>query len=171
MIVAEAPGKNEDLEGIPLCGPAGEWLDKIFASIGIDTDKDCYVCNTICCRPIAPWGIGRQNLTPKPEQIKACWPYLELQILTIQPKVIVLAGMTAVKTFFEEETKGKIMWQFVGKEMNHSDYPDTIFFPIYHPAVISHSENDPKKQLFYRKEMWEHMKTLKEILVVKNIAK
>lgn len=89
MIVGEAPGADEDAQGFPFVGKAGKLLDQAFTDLGIDLDNDIYVCNIIKCRP-------PDNRKPSQEECDTCFPYLEQQIKTIEPKVIVALGSTAM---------------------------------------------------------------------------
>ena len=83
MLIGEAPGYWEDQKGEPFVGKAGQLLDKIFASVGLSRQKDVYICNTQKCRP-------PDNRNPLPEEKEACREYLDMQVGTLRPKIILL---------------------------------------------------------------------------------
>lgn len=89
MIVGEAPGAEEDAQGFPFIGKAGQLLDKALLDLGLDLNKDIYVCNIIKCRP-------PDNRKPTEEETNSCFPYLEQQIKLVNPKVIIALGATAM---------------------------------------------------------------------------
>ena len=90
--VGEGPGADEDAQGFPFVGAAGQLLDRMIAAMGIERD-DVYVCNIVKCRP-------PKNRTPEPEEMSACMPYLTEQLSLIEPQVIVAMGETAVQGLF-----------------------------------------------------------------------
>jgi DNA polymerase len=94
MIIGEGPGQREDETGLPFVGAAGQLLDKILAAINLSRDKDVYICNIVKCRP-------PQNRVPAQLEIEACRPFLEAQIKFVQPKIILLAGTTAVTAMLQ----------------------------------------------------------------------
>jgi DNA polymerase len=87
--VGEGPGADEDAQGFPFVGPAGQLLDRMIAAMGLLRDE-VYVCNIVKCRP-------PNNRKPEPEEMAACMPYLEQQIDWLEPQVIVALGATAVQ--------------------------------------------------------------------------
>ena len=89
FVIGEGPGQQEDEQGVAFVGRAGKMLDSAFLSVGIDTNKDCYISNIVKCRP-------PENRKPHKNEVSECIPWLEKQIGLIKPKVIVLAGSTAV---------------------------------------------------------------------------
>jgi uracil-DNA glycosylase len=90
MLIGEAPGRDEDLQGKPFVGRAGQLLDRMLAAIGL-SEADVYITNTVYWRPPG-------NRTPSPEEIEACAPFLARQIELLSPKVLVLLGGAAAKT-------------------------------------------------------------------------
>ena len=162
MIIGEAPGLKEDLGGIPFVGPAGELLDLIWKSVGWDTNEDWFLTNIVLCRPVAPPGSGKQNSTPLTRHRKACLPYLRQQIASVKPKIIVLLGASAVKALFPEH-RNEPMQLLTGSVLYSDDWPDQVFFVMYHPAYLLHSKRDPEKYSELRQTMWEHIQQLKEI--------
>eukprot|EP00831_Metopus_contortus_P025466 TRINITY_DN21944_c0_g1_i1.p1 TRINITY_DN21944_c0_g1~~TRINITY_DN21944_c0_g1_i1.p1 ORF type:complete len:202 (-),score=35.48 TRINITY_DN21944_c0_g1_i1:117-722(-) len=101
MIIGEGPGANEDAQGLPFVGRAGDLLTKMLLAIKIERE-DVYITNIVKCRP-------PQNRDPKPEEVKACIHFLKKQIELIKPKVLLLLGRVAGNTFFElNETMGNL---------------------------------------------------------------
>ncbi|MFM7642776.1 MAG: uracil-DNA glycosylase, partial [Cyanobium sp.] len=90
MVVGEGPGAQEDELGLPFVGRAGQLLDQMLASVGIDSNRDAYICNVVKCRP-------PDNRKPTPDEMGACRPWLLQQISLVNPAVIVLAGATAME--------------------------------------------------------------------------
>jgi len=121
--VGEGPGADEDAQGSPFVGPAGQLLDKMIAAMGIERD-DVYVCNIVKCRP-------PNNRAPEPEEMSACMPYLAEQLELVGPQVIVALGKTAVQGLFgtsEGITKIRGRWRL---------YQGRIaVMPTFHPAYL-----------------------------------
>jgi DNA polymerase len=90
MVIGEGPGAQEDASGLPFVGRAGQLLDQMLASVGIDSNRDAYICNVVKCRP-------PDNRRPSAEEMAACTPWLERQIQLVDPPVILLAGATAME--------------------------------------------------------------------------
>src|SRR3989338_2617764 len=133
MIIGEGPGENEDLQGLPFVGRAGQLLDKIFLSINLNRKEHLYICNIVKCRP-------PDNRAPQEEEAKACWEYLQAQIKYIDPKIIVLAGAVAVKGVLKvKEAKiTKIRGQWI-------DSKDPLvtgkkIMPIFNPSYLLRHE-------------------------------
>jgi DNA polymerase len=140
MFIGEAPGRDEDLQGIPFVGRAGQLLDKILAAAGIARD-DVYIGNIIKCRP-------PNNRTPLTSEIEACMPYLAKQIECIRPKIICTLGLPATQTLLG--VRGS-MGSLRGKIYRHGDI---LIIPTYHPAAAL---RDPR----YKKPIWEDFQILK----------
>ena len=159
MIVGEAPGKEEDSRRKPFTGPAGQLMDKIFMSVGLNTN-DFYCTNVVLCRPVAPWEATKQNLTPKRDQIDRCKPYLNRQIQLVDPRIIITIGGIATATILNKNTikindyRGKLL-----QENNR------LVFPMIHPAAILHASREPAKMLDYKQKTWADIQKLKTILV------
>ena len=106
MLVGEGPGEQEDLQGRPFVGPAGQLLDKILDAAAIGRAR-VYICNIVKCRPRNLPGRpgfragGGQNRPPAEEEVKACLPWLEAQIAVIQPKIILCLGSVAAQVLIE----------------------------------------------------------------------
>lgn len=122
MFIGEAPGRNEDEQGLPFVGQAGKILDKALFENGLRRE-DCFIANVAKCRP-------PENRVPTPEEVNCCFPYLTLQIKIIEPKCIILLGATALKYFMSEEKPS--ISSLRGKKIV---IKGRIFVPTYHPAA------------------------------------
>jgi DNA polymerase len=91
MIVGEAPGEQEDKQGLPFVGPAGQLLDAMLAAMGLTREADVYIANVIKCRP-------PHNRNPEPAEVAQCRPYLQRQIELVQPDLILALGRFAAQT-------------------------------------------------------------------------
>ena len=143
MFVGEAPGRDEDQQGIPFVGRAGQLLTKIIEAIDLSRD-DVYIANVIKCRPPS-------NRNPEPDEIQTCQPFLFEQIDAIQPKVIVALGSFAVRTLLQSEDaisrlRGRVF-----------DFRGAKLVPTFHPAYLLRS---PDK----KRDVWEDMKKVRSIL-------
>ncbi|MBW2554914.1 MAG: uracil-DNA glycosylase [Deltaproteobacteria bacterium] len=154
MIIGEAPGKNEDIEGKAFVGKAGKLLDEIMKAISLNTEEDLLIANVVKCRP-------PENRSPLREEVSACLPYLHKQIELIQPRVIVLLGAVALKHMIPEK-KDFSMAEEAGTFFSSEDYPGVQFLVLYHPAYLLY---DPRK----KQDMWEHVKQLKVFLEKNNV--
>lgn len=165
MLIGEAAGKTEDSTRLPFTGPAGELLDKVFASVGLDTNKDFYLTNSVLCRPYLPKGSGKENFTPKTEQIKKCRPYLDKQIEIVKPKLIVLLGKVAIANLFPEFVKTPM-----STLRGRIEIRDGItYFFMLHTAAILHAKPVPIQYELYKEQMWEDINSLKELIVKENL--
>jgi uracil-DNA glycosylase family 4 len=143
MFVGEAPGADEDIQGEPFVGRAGQLLTKIIEAIGL-TRADVYIANVIKCRP-----PGNRN--PEPDEVARCEPFLFQQIDTIKPKVIVALGKFAAQSLLRtNEPITKIR----GREFA---YRDAILMPTYHPAYLLRNPSA-------KGDVWKDMKRVREIL-------
>jgi uracil-DNA glycosylase family 4 len=123
MFVGEGPGKEEDLQGIPFVGRAGQLLTRLIEGIGMSRD-DVYIANVVKCRPPG-------NRDPQPDEVESCRPYLEGQVDFVAPKVLVTLGNFATKLLLA--TKDGIM-KLRGQEFRYRDA--TILIPTLHPAAV-----------------------------------
>jgi len=123
MLVGEAPGEQEDLQGEPFVGRAGKLLDKILKAIGKNRDNDVYIANVIKCRPL-------NNRDPLPSEVEKCEPYLQRQIDLVKPKLIVALGRVAGKTLLKQDIPLKDM------RGQTYDYSGTPLRVTYHPAAL-----------------------------------
>jgi DNA polymerase len=124
MFVGEGPGFNEDKQGIPFVGAAGQFLNTLLASIGLSRET-VFITNMVKCRP-------PNNRDPQPDETAACAHYLDEQIAAIAPKIIVPLGRHALARWFPNES--------IGKLRAHPKVFDGItLFPLYHPAAALHN--------------------------------
>ena len=143
MFVGEAPGADEDAQGLAFVGRAGQLLTKIIEAIGL-TREDVFIANVLKCRP-------PENRNPEPDEVAACLPYLREQIRLIAPRVIVTLGTFATQAILETELSiGRLRGRF------HPLGPVRVM-PTYHPAFLLRS---PER----KKDVWEDMKKVREAL-------
>ena len=144
MFVGEAPGRDEDREGIPFVGRAGQLLTRIIEAIDLRRD-DVYIANVIKCRP-------PDNRNPEPDEVQTCEPYLFAQIDCIRPRVIVALGSFAARTLLRDDrtsitrVRGKV-FAFRGARL----------IPTFHPAFLLRSPDR-------KREVWEDMKLVRSLL-------
>lgn len=143
MFVGEAPGADEDVQGVPFVGRAGQLLTKIIEAIGLKRG-DVYIANVIKCRP-----PGNRN--PDPDEVEACEGFLFRQIDSIRPKVIVALGTFAAKALLKTQDpisrlRGRIY-----------DYRGAKLIPTFHPAFLLRSPDR-------KRDVWEDMKKVRALL-------
>ena len=143
MFVGEGPGADEDIQGEPFVGRAGQLLTKIIEAIGM-TRQDVYIANVIKCRP-------PQNRNPEPDEVEKCEPFLFRQIETIKPKVIVALGKFAAQSLLKTSEP---ITRIRGREYK---YREAILMPTYHPAYLLRNPSS-------KREVWEDMKRVRAIL-------
>ncbi len=142
VFVGEGPGEQEDLQGVPFVGAAGELLTKMIGAMGFTRD-DVYICNVVKCRP-----PGNRN--PEPDEITACEPFLRSQLLALQPKVIVALGKFAAQTLLRDSTpitRLRGQWR---------EYQGVKLMPTFHPAYLLRSPNEKRKA-------WEDLQQVMKI--------
>lgn len=145
MFVGEGPGREEDAQGEPFVGPAGQLLTKIIQAIGLERE-DVYIANVVKSRP-------PNNRNPEPDEIAACLPFLERQIAAVQPAVLVGLGNVPVKTLLNT-TRGitslRGTWQ---------EYRGIPFMPTFHPSyLLRQDEGD----LTAKRQVWDDMQQVAE---------
>jgi len=143
MFVGEAPGGDEDIQGEPFVGRAGQLLTKIIEAIDLRRE-DVYIANVIKCRP-----PGNRN--PEPDEVEQCQPFLFRQIETVKPKVIVALGKFAAQCLLRTNDP---ITRIRGREFK---YRDAILIPTYHPAYLLRTPSA-------KREVWEDMKRVRAIL-------
>jgi DNA polymerase len=131
VFVGEGPGENEDLQGEPFVGAAGQLLDKMIAAMGLRREQ-VYICNVVKCRP-----PGNRN--PEPDEIAACQPFLHAQLDAIKPKAIVALGKFAAQTLLQDPTaisrlRGR--WR---------TYRGVKLMPTFHPSYLLRSPAEKRK--------------------------
>lgn len=142
VLIGEAPGETEDLEGKPFVGRAGQLLDEFLAEAGISRQEDLYIINTVKCRP-------PENRVPTDLEKACCSKFLKAQIDIIKPQAIVLCGATALKSFIELDKKttiSKVRGQWLTVSVDGVDYRAiTIFHPSYLLRNHSMEEGSPRR--------------------------
>ena len=161
VMLGEAPGKWEDVKGLPFVGPAGELTDKIFASVGIDTRRHLYIGNVVKCRPRLPPGSGKENRPPRVSELLACRPYFLREIQLLDPKIVIACGLPAARSAFGLEGNMK---DLSGKFLTVDEEPmkGRTLMVIYHPAAVLHVSRDPAKEKEYKQALWNSMKMLRK---------
>jgi DNA polymerase len=141
VLVGEGPGYEEDIQGVPFVGQAGQLLTRILRAIQLNRE-DVYICNIIKCRP-----PGNRN--PEPDEIAACIPFLRRQLKAIKPALICALGTFAAQTLLETNTPiSRLRGRFYS-------YEGVRLIPTYHPAFLL--RNPAKKP-----DVWEDMQKLRD---------
>ena len=152
MFIGEAPGEDEDREGEPFVGAAGQLLTKIIQATGLDRDT-VYIANILKCRPDTP-GRVYGNRKPRPDEMAICFPWVKRQIEIIQPKVIVAVGGTAVEgllgTMPTGITRLRGKWQY---------YRGVPVMPTFHPSYLLRNQSWAVKR-----QVWEDIMQVMERL-------
>ncbi len=144
MFVGEAPGADEDVQGEPFVGRAGQLLTKIIQTMGFTRDS-VYIGNVLKCRPDMPSG-STGNRKPRPEEMRTCFPWLAKQIEIIRPKVLVALGATAVEGLIGETAP---MRELRGRWLDYRGIP---VIATYHPAYLLRNQSITEKR-----KVWEDM--------------
>ena len=150
VIIGEGPGEQEDITGLPFVGRAGKMLDTALSSVDIDPLEDCYITNIVKCRP-------PNNRKPSYVESEACMPWLNEQVNLLKPKIIILAGSTAVQSFLGiNEPISKIRGQWIEKD-------NIKYMPIFHPSYLlrNPSKNKGKPKWL----TWQDLKKVKKELI------
>ena len=156
MLVGEAPGMDEDRQGEPFVGRAGQLLTKIIVAMGL-TRQQVYIGNILKCRPDTP-NQGYGNRKPTMEEMETCIPWLLEQIEIIRPKVLVGLGATAL----EGLTGGKVaITRMRGQWQSFRGIP---LMPTFHPSFLLHGEDNPAGNLQQKRLVWEDMMAVMEKL-------
>lgn len=131
VFVGEGPGADEDQQGVPFVGAAGQLLTKMIEAMGYRRD-DVYICNVVKCRP-----PGNRN--PEPDEVTACEPFLRAQLRAVQPRVIVALGKFAAQTLLRDQTP-------ITKMRGHwREYEGIKLMPTFHPAYLLRQPAEKKK--------------------------
>ena len=157
MLIGEAPGENEDLEGKPFCGQSGKLLRKALSCINLTTEN-MLITNTVYWRP-------PDNRKPYQDEISTCLPFLKKMINLVKPQIVILCGATAIETILGTKQK---MSEITGKiqsiQINLNNQPETAIettelkcFPIYHPSYLLRVPS-------MKKTFWKHLLILKDII-------
>jgi len=146
VFVGEAPGGDEDVQGKPFVGRAGQLLTKIIGAMGLRRE-DVYICNILKCRP-------PQNRNPLPEEIASCEPFLIRQLEAIRPRAICALGSFAARTLLKSETPITLL------RGSFHDYQGIPLMPTYHPAYLLRNPGA-------KKQVWEDVQKIMELLGLK----
>ena len=153
LFVGEAPGEDEDLQGEPFVGKAGQLLTKIIVAMGFSRE-DVYIANVLKCRPDVPAGTTG-NRKPKPEEMQTCLPYLRQQIDIIQPRALVALGATAMEGLLgAKEPMASLRGRW-------HDFHGIPLMATYHPAYLLRNQS-----LTEKRKVWEDM-----LLVLERLGK
>ena len=147
VFVGEGPGADEDRQGIPFVGKAGQLLTKMIEAMGWQRD-DVYICNVVKCRP-------PNNRDPEPDEVEACEKFLKAQLAIVKPEVIVCLGRHAAQTLLRTKTpisKLRGTWQ---------SYEGIDLMPTYHPSYLLREEADPDKKR--KREAWSDLQQVMKI--------
>lgn len=127
MFIGEAPGKNEDEQGLPFVGRSGKYLDELLAGIGLSREQ-VFIANVVKCRP-------PDNRDPSPHEIDSCNPYLQRQIEAIDPLVIATLGRYSMSMFFPDAKISQIHGQPKYDQRR-------AYYPLFHPAYVLRNGNE-----------------------------
>ena len=123
MVIGEAPGADEDAQGRPFVGRSGRLLDASLTEVGLDQEDNIYICNLIKCRPPG-------NRRPTPVELKACRPWLDRQILEVNPEVLLILGATASAALLESRTPiSRLRGQW-------TQWEGRFVMPSFHPSYL-----------------------------------
>ena len=144
LVIGEAPGEEEDLQGLPFVGPAGQLLDKMLAAISLDRKCNCYIANIVKCRP-------PKNRTPFPQEADSCSGFLQAQIHILKPRAILAMGRTAVQNLMKTEQginslRGKIL-----------DLNGIPLLATYHPSALLRDQS-------LKRPAWDDLKIFRSKL-------
>ena len=143
VFVGEAPGRDEDVQGEPFVGPAGQLLTRIIQAIGL-TRQDVYILNVIKCRP-------PQNRNPLPDEVAACRPIIEKQLACLRPRVICALGTFAAQALLHSDERiSRLRGRF-------HPMGDILVRPTFHPAYLLRNPQDKRK-------VWEDMQDIQREL-------
>ncbi|HXV60598.1 MAG TPA: uracil-DNA glycosylase [Vicinamibacteria bacterium] len=143
MFIGEAPGYDEDQQGFPFVGPAGQLLTKIIQAIDL-TREEVYITNVVKCRP-------PRNRDPEPDEVERCRPYIERQVDSVRPRVICALGRVATQNLLRtEESISRLRGRIFS-------YRGVRLVPTFHPAYLL---RNPEK----KRECWEDMKLIRRLL-------
>ncbi len=139
MFVGEAPGADEDVQGIPFVGRAGKLLTKIIEAMGL-TREQVYIANILKCRPPG-------NRDPEPDEVETCEGFLFQQIQAVQPRIIVALGRHAAQLLLQTKTPiSKIRGEFF-------QFKDSLLIPTFHPSYLLRNPSS-------KRQVWEDMKAV-----------
>jgi DNA polymerase len=138
LFVGEGPGRNEDLQGEPFVGPAGQLLDNMLRALDLARGKDTYIANIVKCRPV---GADGRDRPPTPDEVDACMPYLRRQIALIRPQVIIALGKTAAVSLLGLPADTAL----AGLRGEAREFDGIPLVITYHPAYLLRQPADKAK--------------------------
>ncbi|MBN1788871.1 MAG: uracil-DNA glycosylase [Bacteroidales bacterium] len=138
MIIGEAPGRDEDIQGRPFVGKSGQLLDRILAACGFTRQEHVFISNIVKCRP-------PENRVPAPHEAAICMPWLLKQIELVDPRILILLGATALKYMAGQEHR------ITRERGNWFNWQNKLAISVYHPAALL---RDP----LLKRETWEDFK-------------
>lgn len=141
MFIGEAPGFDEDRQGRPFVGRAGQLLTKALKSLDLERERDYYICNICKCRP-------ENNRTPFEDEANACIGYLRNQVALVKPKIIVCLGATSMKYILGSQ------WRITRDRGKWIKRKSCYIMPTFHPAAVLRDENK-------KRDFWEDLKSIK----------
>jgi len=144
VFIGEGPGEQEDIQGLPFVGKAGQLLTKMLAAIELSREE-VYITNVVKCRPPG-------NREPLPEEVETCFPYLEQQIRMIAPSIIMCLGGPATKTILKSDTG---ITKLRGQIYRFNEIP---VIATYHPSAVLRF---PER---YKRDVWNDLKLLRNLL-------
>jgi DNA polymerase len=147
MFIGEAPGAEEDKQGLPFVGAAGKFLNEMLETIGLKRE-DVFIANILKCRPPG-------NRDPMPEEVEACWPWLMKQIKEINPELIVTLGRHAMERFLPGKKISQVHGTAVRREI--PDIGKLVYYALYHPAAALYQGS-------LRKTLIEDFKKIPKVL-------
>lgn len=150
MVIGEGPGADEDVQGRPFVGKAGQLLDKMLAAIELSRTENCYITNIVKCRP-------PQNRDPEPSESSACRRFLEAQISLIQPKAILAVGRIAMQNLLGT---AEGITKLHGRFFKYAGFP---LMAIYHPSALL-------RNIELKRPAWEDLKRFKAELTALKAA-
>ena len=164
LIIAEAPGRDEDRRGTQLIGQAGQYLRRCLRGLGVDLDRDCWKTNAVCCRP-------SENATPTNDQILACRPLVFKAINKYKPHVIMLLGKSAVQSVIGQLWKEDVgdLGRWIGYTIPNQK-PNVWIVPTWHPSYLER-ENSPVLNLLFRRHLKKAIGLGKDHVVHEDLAK
>ncbi len=141
LVIGEGPGADEDVQGLPFVGVAGQLLDKMLAAINLSRHSNCYIANIVKCRP-------PKNRDPEPEESDACRSYLEAQIAILKPAMILAVGRIAIQNLLgTSQGIGQLRGRFL-------DYNSIPLMATYHPSALLRNQD-------LKRPAWEDLKLFK----------
>ena len=154
MIIGEAPGETEDLEGKPFCGKSGQLLRKALSFIGITT-SNALVSNVVFWRP-------PMNRTPNDDEVKLCLPFVKKMLEIVKPNVVLLCGSTATNALLNNKQPiSKIVDSTHQIDINSNKTATAI--PLYHPSYLLRVPS-------IKKDFWKHLLNVKQLLIEKHLV-